>query len=130
EFPTSGALSRLPREVPAAAQWIVNRAMTGMHQRYANARAMLTDVDYLTWAASQGKLADVKPADLPSFRGMPVPPHLQSEAPPNNTEWREKLSAAPGGYGAWYAAPAYAAPKREFTFKKALAIAFVLTCVL
>ncbi len=130
EFPTSGALSRLPREVPAAAQWIVNRAMTGMHQRYANARSMLTDVDYLTWAASQGKLADVKPADLPSFRGMPVPPHLQSETPPNNTEWREKLSAAPGGYGAWYAAPAYAPPKREFTFKKALAIAFVLTCVL
>ncbi len=117
EFPTSGALSRLPREVPTAAQWVVNRAMTGMHQRYANARAMLTDIDYLTWAASQATLEQVKPADLPSFRGMPVPSHLQPEAPQNNTEWREKLSAAPGGYGAWYAAPKFAKPKSRNTLQ-------------
>ncbi len=122
EFPTSGALSRLPREVPMAAQWVVNRAMTGMHQRYENARAMLTDVDYLCWAASQGTLEQVKPADLPSFKGMAVPPHLQGLPAENNTEWREKLAAAPGGYGAWYSAPHYDKPRAEFGFRKVAAI--------
>ncbi|MCC7509795.1 MAG: hypothetical protein IT464_10505 [Planctomycetes bacterium] len=122
EFPTSGALSRLPREVPMAAQWVVNRAMTGMHQRYDNARAMLTDIDYLCWAASQGTLDQVKPADLPSFKGMPVPPHLQGLPADNNTEWRDRLAAAPGGYGAWYSAPHYDKPRAEFGFKKVAAI--------
>lgn len=116
EFPTSGALSRLPREVPMAAQWVVNRAMTGMHQRYGDARAMLTDIDYLCWAASQGTLDQVKPADLPSFKGMPVPPHLQAAQAHDNTEYRERLEHAPGGYGQWYSAPAYAQarPRRSF----------------
>ncbi|MCA8911888.1 MAG: hypothetical protein KDB82_09300 [Planctomycetes bacterium] len=114
EFPTSGALSRLPREVPMATQWVVNRAMTGMHQRYSDARAMLTDIDYLCWAAAQGTLEQVKPADLPSFRGMPVPSHLQQFNPST-----ERLAAAPGGYGAWYSAPAYAGPRRRSGWKAA-----------
>ncbi|MCA8937331.1 MAG: hypothetical protein KDB68_14120, partial [Planctomycetes bacterium] len=126
EFPTSGALSRLPSEVPMAAQWVVNRAMTGMHQRYADARAMLTDIDYLCWAASQGTLEQVKPADLPSFRGMPVPTHLQHQAGDNSTGYRERLAAAPGGYGAWYSAPAYAQPKRRSFLKTAATILIVL----
>lgn len=125
EFPTSGALSRLPAEVPLAVQWVVNRAMTGMNQRYANARAMLTDVDYLFWAASTGQLHEVKPADLPSFKGMPVPPHLATPQAANNTQWRNKLAAAPGGYGAWYSAPAYR-PKAGFSFGKAAAILFLV----
>jgi serine/threonine protein kinase len=120
EFPTSGALSRLPNEVPMATQWVVNRAMTGMHQRYADARAMLTDIDYLCWAASQGQLDSVKPADLPSFKGMPVPLHLQPQTP--NTEYRERLAASPGGYGAWYAAPLYERPRKGLTVGKAAAI--------
>lgn len=116
EFPTSGALSRLPNDVPLAVQWVVNRAMTGMEQRYANARAMLTDVDYIFWAATTGNLEQVKPADLPSFKGMPVPPHLAA-TPENNTQWRERMAAAPGGYGAWYAAPMYQR-KRKFSVGK------------
>lgn len=126
EFPTSGALSRLPREVPMATQWVVNRAMTGMHQRYENARAMLTDVDFLCWAAAQGQLEGVKPADLPSFNGMPVPAHLQPQAPAANTEYRERLAAAPGGYGAWYSAPAYAPQRRRSRLRTAGKAAIVL----
>jgi serine/threonine protein kinase len=122
EFPTSGALSRLPNEVPTATQWVVNRAMTGMHQRYADARAMLTDVDYLCWAASQAQLEQVKPADLPSFKGMPVPIHLQPQVPVHNTEYRERLAASPGGYGAWYSAPLYERPRKGLTIGKAAAI--------
>lgn len=122
EFPTSGALSRLPREVPMAAQWVVNRAMTGMHQRYENARAMLTDIDYLCWAASQGALESVKPADLPSFKGMPVPSHLLPSEPVDTA----RLAASPGGYGAWYSAPVYLKPKEELTFKR---VALVLLLV-
>lgn len=121
EFPTSGALSRLPSETPMAAQWVVNRAMTGMHQRYADARAMLTDIDYLCWAASQGQLDSVKPADLPSFKGMPVPVHLQPSAPST-----ERLAAAPGGYGAWYSAPAYAQPRRGSFLRTAATVIIVL----
>jgi hypothetical protein len=127
EFPTSGALSRLPNDVPLAGPWVVNRAMTGMEQRYANARAMLTDVDYIFWAASTGNLEQVKPADLPSFKGMPVPPHLAA-TPQNNTEWRERMAAAPGGYGAWYAAPMYQR-KRKSGFRKVAAGLLIFSVV-
>ncbi|MCF6227469.1 MAG: hypothetical protein L3J82_02235 [Planctomycetes bacterium] len=123
DFPTSGALSRLPNEVPMAVQWVVNRAMTSMEQRYENARAMLTDIDYLCWAASQGTLGDVKPADLPSFKGMPVPSHLQPTADQNN--YTRKLEAAPGGYGQWYSAPAYK-KKGGFGFRTAAAVLFLV----
>ena len=123
DFPTSGALSRLPNEVPMAVQWVVNRAMTSMEQRYDNARAMLTDVDYLCWAASQGTLADIKPADLPSFKGMPVPSHLQPTAEQNN--YTRRLEAAPGGYGQWYSAPAYN-KKGGFGFRTAAAVLFLV----
>jgi hypothetical protein len=119
EFPTSGALSRLPSETPMATQWVVNRAMTGMHQRYADARAMLTDIDYLCWAASQGQLDAVKPADLPSFKGMPVPTHLQA---PDT----ERLAATPGGYGAWYSAPAYMPPRRRSGLATAMTVLVVV----
>lgn len=128
EFPTSGALSRLPNDVPLAVQWVVNRAMTGMEQRYANARAMLTDIDYLFWAASTGNLAEVKPADLPSFKGMPVPPHLNAATPASTTQVRERLAAAPGGYGAWYAAPQYQ-HKRGFRWGKFAAGLLVFSIV-
>lgn len=124
EFPTSGALSRLPEGTPMATQWVVNRAMTGMHQRYEDARAMLTDIDYLCWAASQGQLESVKPADLPSFKGMPVPVHLQPSTPA--TEHQERLAAAPGGYGAWYSAPAYRQPKSGSFLKTAATVIIIL----
>jgi hypothetical protein len=84
---------------------------------------MLTDIDYLCWAAAQGTLEQVKPADLPSFRGMPVPTHLQQQAAQHSTE---KLAAAPGGYGAWYSAPAYAGPRRRSGWKAALVALIVL----
>lgn len=126
EFPTAGALSRFSNDVPLAIQWVANRAMAAMHQRYDNARQMLTDVDYLCYAAAHGALENVKPADLPSFRGMPVPPHLtpaQGIPVVNNTSYRSKLEALPGGYGQWYRAPHFAR-KSEFGFKKASVVIF------
>lgn len=114
EFPTSGALSRVPREVPTAAQWVVNRAMTAMHQRYADARAMLADVDYLCWAASRNALNEVKPADLPSFRGAPVVPAETTPA-----HW----VGAPNQYSA----PAHAAPGAKSSFLRTAVI--VLVCL-
>ncbi|KAA0213024.1 hypothetical protein EDM80_08680 [bacterium] len=128
EFPTAGALSRFSNDVPLAVQWVANRAMAAMHQRYDNARQMLTDIDYLCWAAANGALDNVKPADLPSFRGMPVPPHLtpaQGIPVVNNTSYRRKLEALPGGYGQWYSAPHFSR-KGEFGFRKAAAVLFMV----
>lgn len=128
EFPTAGALSRFNNDVPLAIQWVANRAMAAMHQRYDNARQMLTDVDYLCYAAAHGALDSVKPADLPSFRGMPVPPHLtpiQGIPVVNNTSYRQKLEALPGGYGQWYQAPHFKR-KGEFGFKKAAVVVFMV----
>lgn len=128
EFPTAGALSRFNNDVPLAIQWVANRAMAAMHQRYDNARQMLTDVDYLCYAAAHGALENIKPADLPSFRGMPVPPHLtpiQGIPVVNNTSYRQKLEALPGGYGQWYQAPHFKR-KGEFGFKKAAAVVFMV----
>ncbi|MCC6573355.1 MAG: hypothetical protein IT462_06135 [Planctomycetes bacterium] len=105
EFPTSGPLSRFSPDVPLAVQWVANRAMAGMNQRYETARQMLTDVDYLCWAAAQGMLEQVKPADLPSFRGMPVPQHLMPPAQTGGYGATRHFSQ--GGYGAWYMAPAF-----------------------
>ncbi len=104
EFPTSGPLSRFSTDVPMAVQWVANRAMAGMNQRYETARQMLADVDYLCWAAAQGMLDQVKPADLPSFRGMPLPQHLM---PPAQVGYAQTRHYAQGGYGAWYMAPAF-----------------------
>jgi hypothetical protein len=128
EFPTAGALSRFNNDVPLAIQWVANRAMAAMHQRYDNARQMLTDVDYLCYAAAHGALENIKPADLPSFRGMPVPPHLtpiQGIPVVNNSSYRQKLEALPGGYGQWYQAPHFKR-KGEFGFKKAAAVVFMV----
>ncbi len=128
EFPTAGALSRFSNDVPLAIQWVANRAMAAMHQRYDNARQMLTDIDYLCWAATHGALEGVKPADLPSFRGMPVPPHLTPVGGipiVNNTSYRQKLAALPGGYGAWYSAPQFG-HKREFGLKKAVVVVLMV----
>lgn len=128
EFPTAGALSRFSNDVPLAVQWVANRAMAAMHQRYDNARQMLTDIDYLCWAAANGALETVKPADLPSFRGMPVPPHLtpaQGIPVVNNTSYLRKLEALPGGYGQWYSAPHFTR-KGEFGFRKAAAVVFMV----
>jgi hypothetical protein len=59
---------------------------------------------------------------------MPVPPHLtpiQGIPVVNNTSYRQKLEALPGGYGQWYCAPRFG-PKREFGFRKAAAIVFLV----
>ncbi|NUQ33842.1 MAG: hypothetical protein HUU29_02725 [Planctomycetaceae bacterium] len=90
DIPSSGSLSRFSRNVPRAVQLVVSRAMAPMDQRYTSARAMLADIDYLCWAVSQGKLADVRPAELPSFRaggepvdnGAPIPASVAATHPP------------------------------------------------
>jgi hypothetical protein len=53
---------------------------------------------------------------------MPVPAHLQPQSPVQNTEYRQRLAAAPGGYGAWYSAPSYGPARKGLTFGKVAAI--------
>lgn len=67
-FPANGSLSRFTRNVPRAVQTVVSRALAPMQRRYATARQMLADVDYLAWAAARGILDDVRAADLPGMK--------------------------------------------------------------
>jgi len=65
-FPAHGGLSRFVTPAPESLRWIIRRAMTEYHQRYATADEMLADVEFV--ARSRDAFA-VKPADLPSMRG-------------------------------------------------------------
>lgn len=82
EFPTNGSLSRFRRDVPRAVQMVVSRALAPIERRYSDARQMLADVDALVYASSKGHLAEMRPADLPSFRSnanvefVPAPPQV------------------------------------------------------
>ena len=65
-FPAHGGLSRFAIQNPEALRWIVRRAMTEYHQRYATADEMLADLQHVMTA---GDAIAVKPADLPSMSG-------------------------------------------------------------
>lgn len=69
-FPAHGGLSRFVANSPEALRWIVRRSMTEYHQRYETADAMLADLQYV--AAARDAFA-VKPAELPSMRGVASP---------------------------------------------------------
>ncbi len=66
-FPAHGGLSRFVANSPEALRWIIRRAMTDYHQRYETADQMLADLNYV--AAARDAFA-VKPAELPSMRGL------------------------------------------------------------
>ncbi len=68
-FPAHGGLSQFSKECPEALRWIVRRAMTELHQRYASADEMLAD---LTTILAAGDPFALKPADLPSVRRGPA----------------------------------------------------------
>ncbi|MDF1839247.1 MAG: hypothetical protein P1V35_15370, partial [Planctomycetota bacterium] len=63
-FPAHGNLSRLQRPCPPALAWVVRRAMSEHHSRYASARIMRQDLAFLSQAKNLDK---VKPVDLPSW---------------------------------------------------------------
>lgn len=66
-FPAHGALSQISRRCPEAVRWIVRRAMADYDKRYPTAAAMLDDIRFV--AAATDPFA-VRPADLPSMRGV------------------------------------------------------------
>ena len=68
-FPAHGALSQISRRCPDAVRWIVRRAMADYDKRYPTAAAMLDDIRFV--AAASDPFA-VRPADLPSMRGVEV----------------------------------------------------------
>ncbi len=67
-FPAHGGLSQISKACPEAVRWIVRRAMTDYDKRYPTAAAMLADLTVVVLAAREGRLAGVRPADLPSVR--------------------------------------------------------------
>jgi hypothetical protein len=65
-FPAHGGLSQLQKTCPEALRWVVRRAMTELHKRYASAAEMLGDVRAVLDAADPFAM---KPIDLPSMKG-------------------------------------------------------------
>lgn len=68
-FPAHGGLSQITKRCPEAVRWIVRRAMTEYDRRYASSAAMLADLEVVRAAADP---FGVRPADLPSMRGVEV----------------------------------------------------------
>ncbi len=105
-FPAHGGLSQITKRCPEALRWIVRRGMAEYDQRYANAAAMLADLDAVRTAADPFK---VRPADLPSMNGavgashepMPEPedpaPVFAAASPPRPTPVPPPAQEAPAG---------------------------------
>ncbi len=68
-FPAHGGLSQISKRCPEAVRWIVRRAMTEYDRRYASSAAMLADLEVVRAAPDP---FGVRPADLPSMRGVEV----------------------------------------------------------
>ncbi len=78
-FPAHGGLSQIAKSCPEAAKWIVRRAMTEYDRRYTSAGAMLADLEVLRSAPDPFA---VRPADLPSMRGVEAEtPAYDEDAP-------------------------------------------------
>ncbi|MDX2115464.1 MAG: hypothetical protein SFZ24_07570 [Planctomycetota bacterium] len=80
-FPAHGGLSQFSKSCPEALRWIVRRAMTDLHNRYASAGEMLADLRTVLGSADPFM---VKPVDLPSVRGGgagAVPPPMPEVDP-------------------------------------------------
>lgn len=70
-FPAHGSLSQVSKRCPDALVWVVRRAMADMQKRYSSAGEMLRDLQVLVLADDPFA---VRPADLPSFQGVPFVP--------------------------------------------------------
>jgi hypothetical protein len=113
-FPAHGGLSTFGKKSPESVRWIIRRSMADYNKRYETATEMLADLDYV--AAASDPFA-VKPAELPSMRGVeavpasepvdspqvevlaaagsPVPP----KAPPADSERGENVEVEIAGWG-------------------------------
>ncbi|MEQ8850373.1 MAG: hypothetical protein RIB32_01165 [Phycisphaerales bacterium] len=69
-FPAHGGLSQVTKKCPEALKWVIRRAMAEYDNRYPTAAMMLADLDVIRTAENPHTL---KPADLPSMKGGPVP---------------------------------------------------------
>jgi serine/threonine protein kinase len=78
-FPAHGGLSTFGKKSPEAARWIIRRSMADYNKRYETTTQMLADLDYV--AAASDPFA-VKPADLPSMRGVEAEPLPEPETFP------------------------------------------------
>ena len=67
DFPAHGPLSRFNRRSPDAVKWIVRRAMADYNHRYETAVDVQRDLQAVLRAADPHQ---VRPADLPSMRGL------------------------------------------------------------
>ncbi len=101
-FPAHGGLSAVSRRSPEALRWIVRRAMTDYNKRYESIPQMLGDLNVVRAAADPFAL---RPADLPSMKGVPVAVARGPEAPPAPAAAPVPGPAAP--------APAPAPPRAE-----------------
>jgi len=68
-FPAHGGLSKFHKKSPEALHWIVRRSMAEYHQRYNSAEMMLADLHFVNTHSDPSR---VKPADLPSMKGVSV----------------------------------------------------------
>ncbi len=79
-FPAHGGLSQVTKKCPDALKWVIRRAMAEYDNRYPSAAMMLADLDVIRTAENPYTL---KPADLPSMKGGPVPePKIPAPVPP------------------------------------------------
>ncbi|MEE2906229.1 MAG: hypothetical protein VX527_00205 [Planctomycetota bacterium] len=78
-FPAHGGLSRFDQPSPEAAKWIVHRAMSDYEQRYSEVGVMREDVAVLANASDPWS---VRPADLPSMRGVAATESIEGMPPP------------------------------------------------
>lgn len=69
-FPAHGSLSRIAKRCPRALEFVVQRAMADLKDRYQSASAMLADLRVLLAAADPFALRAV---DLPSLSGAAAP---------------------------------------------------------
>lgn len=76
-FPAHGVLSGFTKPSPDCLRWIARRAMADFDRRYASAEDMLADLDR---AIAGGDPAAVRPADLPSMRGVAREPSAEPAA--------------------------------------------------
>ena len=77
-FPAHGSLSNISKRCPDAFAWIVRRSMADIESRYSSSGEMLRDLRVVYAADDPFR---VRPADLPSFQGLPFVPEPQRPDP-------------------------------------------------
>lgn len=75
-FPAHGSLSKVTKRCPEALNWVIRRAMADLQNRYRSAAEMAGDLRTVMLSPDPFGL---KPANLPSMNGAPIP---AAAAPP------------------------------------------------